>query len=300
MKIRPLFLLMFFLIIAVLFVLIPSKFQFSSEKTAEVMGTTVRVKINGQNAPQLVEEVLSEIKRLDKILTRFEKRSEVSLINYLAGKAPVEVSPDTLKVVEMAVQVNRRSQGAFDITLGHPQDLIIDKKLRKVYLRKAGNKIDLGGIGKGYAVESARRLLLKEGVKSAIIDMHSSIAVIGNNWRIGIVDPRSEGRGLPAGQAGAKDVLGVVFLNDGDALSTSGNYEQPRHIIDPRTGKVADKCLSVTVIAKDAGLADALSTAVFVLGPIDGMKLAKSLSAVKAVIVDNKGIIYDNFGFKLR
>jgi len=284
---RPLYLLIIFLL-AIAFISF-NKFTRSAERTAEVMGTTLRVKILDEDAEPFVKEAISEIKRLDKLFSRFDEGSEVSRINSAAGKAPVRVSSDTYKVIEMAVKVSRLSRGAFDIALGHSQDLKLDKSSSRVYLREAGEKVDLGGIGKGYAVESARWLLLKQGVKSAIIDMHSSIAVIGNNWRIGIQDPRNQGK-----------ILGVVILNDGDALSTSAQYEQPGHILDPRTGKAADKCLSVTVVARDAGLADALSTAVFVLGPADGMKLIKSLKNVKVIIVDTKEIIYDNFGFKLR
>jgi len=266
-----------------------NKFGRSAERTAEVMGTTLRVKVLGEDAEPLVKEAISEIKRLDKLFSRFDKNSEIGLINSMAGKTSVQISSDTFNIIEMSVKANRLSRGAFDITLGHPGDLILDKSMRKVCLRKDGEKLDLGGIGKGYAVESARRLLLKQGVKSAIIDMHSSIAVIGNNWRIGIQDPQNN-----------EKILGVIALNEGDALATSGSYEQPGHIIDPRTGKPADKCLSVTVVGKDAGFADALSTAVFVLGPVDGMRLVSSLKDVKVLIVDKKGIIYDNFGFKLR
>jgi thiamine biosynthesis lipoprotein len=129
------------------------------------------------------------------------------------------------------------------------------------------------------------------GVKSAIIDMHSSIAVIGDGWRVGIRDPREkrEEQGL----------AGTIVLNNGEALSTSGQYEQPGHIIDPRTGRPAKKCLSVTVVAYDAALTDALSTAVFVLGPADGIKLLRKYGA-KAFIIDKNGTIYDNLGVKLR
>jgi thiamine biosynthesis lipoprotein len=118
--------------------------------------------------------------------------------------------------------------------------------------------------------------------------MSSSIAAIGGPWKIGVKDPRKRSR-----------ILGVIILNDGEALSTSADYEQPGHIIDPRSGRSADKCLSVTVIALNAGFADALSTAIFVLGPGEGLKLANQ-QKVKVLIVDKKGKVYDNFGFKLR
>jgi len=282
MKIRPIHLfLIFFLILAAS--------AFAAEKSAEVMGTTVRVEVAEKDAPELVDQALKEVRRLDKLFSRFDPASEISMINRLAGEDSFQISPDTFKVIETAKKINELSRGAFDITLGHSEDLLLDEKTRKVYLRRKGIKIDLGGIGKGYAVDSARGILLKRGVKSAIIDMRSSIAVIGDGWRVGVLDPKDRNR-----------ILGTVILNNGDALSTSGQYERPGHIIDPRTGKPADKCLSVTVITQNAALADALSTAIFILGPSEGMKIIKLMKNVSVVIVDKSGKVYDNFGFKLR
>ena len=254
-----------------------SKIPVTYERTAPVMGTTVRVKISGPGAPHWTQRAIWEMQRLDRLFSRFDPRSEISLINRLAGRASLQLSPDTAAVLKMAEEVKKASGGAFDV-----MGVIRGRKAEH-----GAQEIDLGGIGKGYAVESARRLLLMKGVKSAIIDMHSSIAVVGDGWRVGLRDPRTS------------EVLGGVILNDGDALSTSGQYEQPGHIVDPRTGKKADRCLSVTVVAKDAALADALSTAVFVLGPIDGWKLLARFGA-KAFVIDRNGKTYDSLGIKLR
>ncbi|HVN67039.1 MAG TPA: FAD:protein FMN transferase [Candidatus Sulfotelmatobacter sp.] len=276
---------LFSLVMIALLGLLAGLYWFSQPKetTALAMGTTVRIKAEGEGAVAAI----AEIKRLEHLFSRFEPQSDVGRLNLAAGETAVEISPETLAVVGLAQEVEQASGGAFDVTLGRPDDLIVDYAAGKALLTKAGDKIDLGGIGKGYAVEAARRLLLKKKVKSAIIDMHSSIAVIGDNWRIGVTNPQT------------KELLGVVILNDGDALSTSGQYEQPGHIIDPNSGRPADKSLSVTVIARDAGLADALSTAIFVLGPEMGLELAKKYNA-KALIVGKNGKLYDNFSFKLR
>jgi thiamine biosynthesis lipoprotein len=222
----------------------------------------------------------------------------------LGGRAPLQLSADTWNILKLAQEVNRAAGGAFDVTLGNPQGLVLNENNRTVRYRQSLapsnvegtvdrrlSTVDLGGIGKGYAVESARRLLLNKGVKSAIIDAHSSIAVIGNGWRVGIRDPR-EGKE-------EEGVGGIIILNDGDALATSGQYEQPGHIIDPRTGRTAERSLSVTVVAKDAALADALSTAVFVLGPVDGVKLLRKFSA-GYFIIDRNGTRYDSLSPKLR
>ncbi|MDD5382072.1 MAG: FAD:protein FMN transferase [Candidatus Margulisbacteria bacterium] len=269
MKTRLIYFIIALLLSIVGFELFYSFIPLTYEATAKVMGTTVRVKVSGPGAPRYAGLAIKEIKRLEKIFSKFDENSEVSLINRLAGRAPLQLSSDTAAVLKMAEDVRRASHGAFNV-------------------RFNDSSIDLGGIGKGYAVESARRLLLKKGVKSAIIDMHSSIAVIGDGWRVAIRDPRKE-----------QGILGIVILNNGDALSTSGQYEQPSHILDPRTGKPADRCLGVTVIANDAGLADALSTAIFVLGPVSGSDLARALK-VKYILVGKNGKIYDNLGPELR
>lgn len=267
MKTRPAYIVIIFLLVLLAGQVIYTNVLIPYETKDKVMGTTVRVKLTTKGALFCAREAIAEIRRIEKLFSKFDETSEIGRLN--RGEKIV-LSPETKEVLTLADKVKDISRGAFDVTL------------------EKGRKIDLGGVGKGYAVESARRLLRNKGIKSAIIDMHSSIAVIGNGWKVGIRGPQDK-----------EKLLGTVILNDGDALSTSGQYEQPGHILDPRTGKPADKCLSVTLIASDAAFADALSTAVFVLGPIEGMKLAKKLG-VKAIMVDKKGIIYDNFGFKLR
>jgi thiamine biosynthesis lipoprotein len=246
---------------------------------SEAMGTFITVK--GKDAGLAV----SEIKRLDHLFSNFDPSSEVSLINARAGISPLKVSDDTFKVVAQSLNISRVSAGAFDITLGRGgnyRDIILDENDRTILLKRKGMKIDLGGIGKGFAVERATESLRSNKVKKALIDMRSSIAAIGGPWRIGVIDPTNE-----------SNVLGVVTLRDGDALSTSGQYEQPGHIIDPRSGRKADQCLSVTIIGKDAGQADALTTAVFVLGPESGMELISKMK-VRGIIVTKSGKIVRN------
>ncbi|MFA6170195.1 MAG: FAD:protein FMN transferase [Candidatus Margulisiibacteriota bacterium] len=261
-----------------------------NEKTVVVMGTTLRVKGDGARL------AIDEVKRLDRLFSRFEPESDISKVNRAAGNGPVVVAKETFDLVATSFLLSDLSGGAFDLTLGRNGNyraIVLDSKNRTIFLRHKGMSLDLGGIGKGAAVESARRKLLADGAKKTLIDMHSSIAVIGGPWKIGVIDPREARPGM------SSNLLEVVTLNDGDALSTSGGYEQPGHIIDPRSGRVANRCLGVTVITRDAAIADALSTAIFVLGPEQGLKLANKLAA-KAVIVDGKGKINDNFSVKLR
>ena len=249
------------------------------EETSLAMGTIVTVK---SHAPS---PAIAEIKRLEQLFTIFNPSSEVSRINLAAGLSPIIVSPDTFNAIEQAIKVSHLSNGAFDITLGRKgnyRDIILDGKNNSVWLKKNGMKIDLGGIGKGCAVEAARGKLKARGEKKALIDMRSSIAVIGGPWKIGLQDPQKAGQ-----------TMGTIILNDGDALSTSGQYEQPGHIVDPRTGKKTGGCLGVTVITADAGLADALTTAIFVMGPEQGMALLKKTNT-RGIIIAKSGKMLAN------
>lgn len=289
MKIRPLYLLIIFLLILIAFELIYTKLIFSAERRAYVMGTPLRIKVFGSNSPHLARRALEEIKKIDRIFSKFAQESEVHLINKLAGQAPFEVSNETFECIKLADQISNLTRGAFDITLGHPNALVIDSDLKKIYLKKKGVEIDLGGIGKGFAVESARKLLLEKGAKSGMIDLRSSIAVFGSKtWKVGIQHPRDK-----------EKLIGVVELSDGESLATSGDYERGKHIIDPRTGKPAQGCQSVTVIGRNGAETDALSTAVFVLGPREGMKLIEFLPEIEALIIDRSGKIIRSPGLAL-
>jgi thiamine biosynthesis lipoprotein len=269
MKILKALFLLTIIFLFVLFFILSSFYKSTAEKTAIVMSTPVRVKVNSHNAEQLVDLAIAKMEELDQKFSRFNPSSEVSLINQMGDKAVINVSVDTIDCLKIAAKIKRLSGGAFNIYY-------------------AGT-IDLGGIGKGYAVEAARQQLLKNGAKSGMIDMRSSIVVFGrNNWRIGIQDPRDK-----------EKLLGVVVLHDGQSLSTSGDYERGHHIIEPKTGQPGRLCRAVTVIGDNAAETDALSTALFVLGPTKGLALAKSLPKTEALIIDAQGKEYATSGFRM-
>jgi len=253
------------------------------------MGTVLRVIVNGPNAPARADEAVAEVKRLEKLFNRFDTESEVSQINQNAGRKAVRVSTDTFNCIKTAKNISRLSHGAFDITLGNDRELILRDSSYEVYLRKKGARLDLGGIGKGYAVESARKRLLKSGAKSGMINMRSSIAVFGEiNYKIGILHPREKDK-----------LLGAVNIGSGESLSTSGDYERGKHILDPKSEGPATKCQGVTVLGRDAAETDALSTAVFVLGPEKGIQLVEALPGNEVIIVDSSGRVFPSAGFKL-
>ena len=153
-------------------------------------------------------------------------------------------------------------------------------------------KLDLGGIAKGYALDHVMEHLRVLGVKNAIINTGGDLKVLGKHrdrpWHVGIRHPRKEG------------VIAGIDAYDGEAIVTSGDYERYyeyegkryHHIIDPRTGYPADKSQSVTVINKDATLADAAATALFIAGPEKWTEIATSMGIDTAMLIDTNGKIY--------
>jgi len=251
----------------------------SPSRTFNLMGTQVTITVKDGNRGAHIEAAYKRLKELEGKLDRHAPLSEVNRINNLAGLAAASISDDTLRCVKLALLAAEKTSGAFDPTLKNYKKIKLDMKNRTVKLLDEKLQLNLDGVGKGFAVEEARKVLRKRGVKSAMIDMRSSIAVIGQPWKIGIKHPRRKNA-----------ILEVITLEGGEAVSTSGDYEQGRHIINPKTGKPAILCQAVTVVARDAGWADALSTGIFVLGPEKGLELAKKLN-IKVLIVDAKGKI---------
>jgi thiamine biosynthesis lipoprotein len=287
LKLFPLYILVAFLVLFALARFYPLRQNSVAEVKGFAMGTPLRVKVFGADASNLAAAAVDEIKRLDKIFSKFDPESEISLINNNAGKIPQKVSPETMECIKIAVKINRQSNGAFDITLGRAKNLVVNEDLMQVYLNDERSRIDLGGIGKGYAVESARRLLLKNGAKSGIIDMRSSIAVFGpSDRKIGIQHPRQK-----------EKLIGTIILRDGQSVATSGDYERGKHILEPRTGKFCGLCQGVTIIGLNAAETDALATAVFVLGPKYGMDLLEALEGVDGIIVDSNGQVFKSSGY---
>ena len=256
----------------------------------------------------------NEAGKLELILDRHRPTSDVSKINEAAGKQPVAVSAATFAVVERALEIGRLTNGSFDITVAPLLELwgfgtgdtrvptdeelaaalqVIDytrvrleRENQQVFLEDANAKIDLGGIAKGFIVDQAVEVLLKEGVASAYFDAGGDIRVIGGKpdgtpWRIGVRHPRER-----------RQLIARVELRD-QAIVTSGDYERffvsdgirYHHILDPATGFPAQGLISVTVVAKDAFTADSLSTAIFVLGLERGMALIESLPNVEAILI---------------
>ena len=278
-----------------------------------------------QKAKAAIDATYTELDRLGRLMNFYSEDSEVSMINRFSGIRPVKVSTDTLDVIDKALYISRNTDGAFDITIGpivklwnfeekivpseksikeklhlvNYRKVVVDKVSSTVYLREKGMQIDLGGIEKGYAAERAAEVLKKNGITAGIIAVGGEVKPFGTKpdggiWRVGIKNPQQKGKN--------DEIIAIVNLA-GQAISTSGGYEKfltkdgklYHHILDPATGYPANKCQSVSVIAKNAP--DGFPTGIFVLGPQRGLQILKKLG-LDGIIIDKDGEILTTEGIK--
>lgn len=234
------------------------------------MACTWEIWIRGEpteNAAGAAQAAFAEVDRLEQLLSRFIPHSEIAQLNAAAADAAVRVSVETLECLELAQQVYRATSGAFDVTLGSgkgteaepPLRLRIDRRTRTVTKATGAIRVDLGGIGKGFALDGLVEVLSEWGVTIALAHCgQSTVRAVGfppnsAGWPIAIRDPRN-----PAA------VLGRVTLRD-EALGGSGVLLHGQHIVDPRTRQPARGALGAWTAAPSAALADAYSTAFMVL-----------------------------------
>jgi len=290
------------------------------KETRLLMGTVVEITIGHPDrdlARVAAGEAFDEIARVDALLSSHNPRSEIARLNASGAAEAVAVSDEVFALLARADTIRTATAGAFDVTVGPlvelwqfdhggrvPEEdelasalasvggtrLELDGKAGTVRFLAEGMRIDLGAIGKGYAVDRAAAILGSAGIESAIIDAGGDIRLLGSRpgkdfWRIAVRHPREPSRFL----------LGLDLAET--AVVTSGDYERffmvgetrYHHILDPRTGHPARQCSSVTVVAPDTAGADAYATAAFVLGPEEGLRYLRSLPGVEGIIVDAKG-----------
>ncbi len=300
----------------------------------EIMGTFARIVAVAKHEWQgrrYIEAGFNELNRMDDMMSDYKADSELSKVNREAFANSVKVTPELFDILQKSVEYSRLSNGAFDITVGPLVDLwhkagetnsmpdantiaatkakvgyeklILDTKAQTVRFAVEGMRLDLGGIGKGYAVDKAVEAMKRKGAVGGMVDSGGNIGCFGRpahggSWLIGIQDPGladsgqriadSAGNGLAEGS----QPMMVLKLVD-CAVATSGDYnrfvmvggKKVSHIIDTNSGGGAGKLSSDTIIAKTAVDADALSTAVNVLGPEKGLALIESLPDVECILI---------------
>jgi FAD:protein FMN transferase len=295
------------------------------------MGTLVSITAVGRShtdANEAINAGFQEVKRLEQLLSTWIPESELSRVNAASGQRAVVVSPETMMVVRRSLQVAEMTDGAFNIAIGPAVDAwgvsaeprlpsatdldavkpLVDLRAvhadvweRTIYLEKPGMRIDVGGIGKGFAADQAVMAMKKAGAVAGVVALSGDIKTFGQlpdgkKFSVGIQHPRKEGA-----------VLAEIDLQD-EAISTAGDYERffekdgirYHHILDPNTLQPARGCQSVSVIAKEGVWADGLDTGIFVLGADRGMELVEQLDDVEAIIVDQTGQIHISSGLRNR
>lgn len=288
------------------------------------MGTRFEITVvanDSLEANSNIELAISEIVRIEKLISSWDPSSQTSEINRNAGIKPVKVAEELYNFIGRCIDLSRLTDGAFDISyasmdkiwkfdgsmkempseteikksvakVGY-QNIILDPENLTVFLKLSGMKIGFGAVGKGYAADMAKKLLVSKGVKAGIINASGDMntwgrQVNGDYWKVAITNPMDKNK-----------AFGLLPIKEG-AVVTSGNYEKfvilegkrYAHIIDPRTGYPTNGILSVTVFAPKAELADALATSIFVMGITAGIDRINQLPKIECIIIDDLGNIH--------
>ncbi|WP_274476535.1 FAD:protein FMN transferase [Mangrovimonas aestuarii] len=301
------------------------------KRVLKLMGSRFEITVVAQTeteANQYIDIAVDEISRIEKLISSWDANSQTSLINKNAGVKPVKVDKELIDLIERSIGISKLTDGAFDISyasmdkiwkfdgsmdqmpneeeiknsvakVGY-QNIVIDRAQGTVFLKLKGMKIGFGAIGKGYAADKAKTLLIEKGVVSGIINASGDMSTWGvqpngEEWKVAITNPMDKSK-----------AFALLPITDG-AVVTSGDYEKYvsfngvrySHIIDPRTGYPATGILSVTIFAPMAELADALATSVFVMGKDVGIDRINQLPKVECVIVDEKGNLFTSKNIKI-
>lgn len=289
-----------------------------------IMGTFSRVVVVARSEKAgraCIAAAFKVQRRIESLMSYHRPDSELNRVNRHAAERPVPVNPLTFEVLQQAVYFSELSGGAFDVTVGPLVDLwraagdaneppseaaltearlrvgyeklILEPKEMTVQFATEGMRIDLGGIAKGFAIDKSVEAVRKGGALGGMVDIGGDIRCFGRppegqeHWRIGLQDPTEATEDLITGEP-----LLILQLSDA-AVTTSGDYRRyttvagrkQSHIMDAQTGRGANQLASVTIIAPNATTADALATAVSVLGPQKGLALIETLPAVETILL---------------
>ncbi|CAM4415996.1 FAD:protein FMN transferase [Zobellia nedashkovskayae] len=313
-----------YLSIVLFFFAITAGAQNTFTKTLKLMGSRFDVTVVAKDSTEgnkNIDLAVAEISRIENLISSWNPESQTSEININAGQNPVKVSPELYGLIERSISLSKLTDGAFDISYASMdkiwvfdgsmtqmpsdtsiqasvakvgfQNIILNPKNSSVFLKKKGMKIGFGGIGKGYAADKAKVLLMEKGVTAGIINASGDMNTWGKQpngepWKVAITNPLDKHK-----------VFALLPILQG-AVVTSGDYEKfvnlngkrYAHIIDPRTGLPSTGIVSVTVFAPKAELADALATSVFVMGKEVGLNRVNQMPHIECIIIDDKGNIF--------
>lgn len=321
----------FLFLLAMLFLVAEIQSQEIFKETLKLMGSRFDITVVADDKPTAtiyIQDAINEIKRIENLISSWDPNSQTSEINRNAGIRAVNVDRELFDLIARSLSISKITDGAFDISYASMDkvwffdgsmtempskatiansvskvgfnNIVLDGQTNSVFLKLEGMKIGFGAIGKGYAADKAKELLIKKGVVAGIInasgDMNTwGFQPNGGEWKIAITNPFDKNKSY-----------GLFPLNKG-AVVTSGNYEKFiefngkrfSHIINPKTGYPATGIVSVTVFAPKAELADALATSVFVMGIEVGLHVINQLSNIECIIVEETGTLHTSKNIKI-
>jgi len=297
------------------------------KRTDAIMGTRIYVELwdtSETHANECIDAVMADMRRIDDLMSHYKPESQLSKINQHAADAPVLVDKELFDLIKLSTHYSEITEGAFDITYAsvgylynypehiRPTEDQIKAALpavnwrnmkfndadHSVFFEHKGMRIDLGGIGKGYAVDRGIEILQKRGIQHAVVTAGGDTRIIGDrmgrDWLVAIRHPDDPNK-----------VVTRIPLSNA-AMSTSGDYERYfdengvryHHIIDPHTGHSARKVRSATIIGPTATQTDGMSKTAFVLGPEKALEIINRMPEYDAVFVGPDGKMYWSNGLR--
>ena len=302
-------------------------------QSLKLMGNNFTISVVAETetfAQENIELAIAEIRRIEQLFTTYKDDSQTNLINKNAGIKPVIVDKEVFDLIERSIGISKITQGAFDISYGSidkslwnfdksmtslpPADeakkmvylinynnIVLDRSNYSVFLKEKGMRIGFGGIGKGYAAEMAKKLLMENNVKSGIINASGDLTTWGvqpngKQWTIGIANPDQP-----------SSAFSYIEISN-KAVATSGNYEKYiiidgkkySHTIDPKTGLPISGIKSVTIISSNAEFADAMATPTAIMGIKAGLYLINQIPDLYCIIIDDNNTIYTSKNINLK
>ncbi|WP_144283882.1 FAD:protein FMN transferase [Chryseobacterium echinoideorum] len=303
------------------------------KRPQKLMGNAFEITVvsdDEKTANAHIDAAISEIRRIEKLLTTFNEESQTNLINRNAGIQPIKVDWEIFDLIERSLRISRITDGYFDISYGgidksfwnfdkemkhlpdpelikehlklvNYQNIILSRENQTVFLKEKGMRIGFGGIGKGYAAEMAKQLLQNRGAHSGIVNASGDLTTWGNqangkSWTVGIADPDN-----------SRQPFSYMNITD-MAIATSGNYEKfvvingkkYSHTINPKTGMPVSGVKSVTVFCPNAEIADAMATPVSIMGIDAAINMVNQINHLECIIIDDQDKIYSSQNINLQ
>jgi len=297
------------------------------DRTEAIMGTRIYVQVwadDPAKGNEAIDAVMADMRRIDDLMSHYKPDSQLSRINQLGNQQPVQVDKELFDLIKLSTYYSQITEGAFDITYAsvgymydypkhvHPteaqiksalpavnwRNILFDEAHHTIRFEHPGMRIDLGGIGKGYAVDRGIDILKARGIQHAVVTAGGDTRILGDHlgrpWLVAIRHPDDPNK-----------VVTRIPLSD-TAMSTSGDYERYfdedgvryHHIIDPHTGHSASKVRSATILAPTATETDGLSKTAFVLGAEKTLEIISKMKDVDAVFITPDGRLLYSDGLR--